>query len=68
MRPFCKPCATARAPFVRYRSTSVAPTKERALAMKAHVMREGRLLGLTRSIWAVLSVGMTLCAALTSLF
>jgi hypothetical protein len=33
-----------------------------------HVMSEGRLFGLTPFDWAVLLIGMTVCAALTSLF
>jgi hypothetical protein len=33
-----------------------------------HVLNQGRLLGLTPPDWALLSVGITLCWALTSLF
>jgi hypothetical protein len=36
--------------------------------MMAHVMSEGRLFSLTAFDWAVLLVGLTLCAALTSFF
>jgi hypothetical protein len=46
----------------------LAPTKQRAPAMMAHVMSEGRLFSLKPFDWAVLLVGMTLCGALTSLF
>jgi len=33
-----------------------------------HVTRKSRLLGLTSFDWAVLLIGMTVCATLTSLF
>jgi hypothetical protein len=36
--------------------------------MMTHVVSENRLFGLTPFDWAVLLVGMTACAALTSLF
>jgi hypothetical protein len=57
------------APLARYGGhIEPAPTKQRAPAMMAHVISEGRLLSLKPFDWAVLLVGMTLCGALTSLF
>jgi hypothetical protein len=57
------------APLARYGGNiESAPTKQRAPAMIAHVISEGRLFSLKPFDWAVLLVGMALCGAVTSLF
>jgi hypothetical protein len=69
IHPRCNPRATAMAPLARYGGNiESASTKQRASAMMARVISEGRLFSLKPFDWAVLLVGMTLCGALTSLF
>jgi hypothetical protein len=69
IHPLCNPYATAVAPVAGYSDNiESASTKQRASAMMARVISEGRLFSLKPFDWAVLLVGMTLCGALTSLF
>jgi hypothetical protein len=72
LRTIEQPCnlpATAELPSIRYGGEySVTETQRLTPVMMAHIMSEGRLLGLAPFDWSVLLLGMMFCGILTSLF